>query len=330
MKEIKKNERPVVAIDLGGTKILAALVSAENKVAAREYQPTLAGGGQRAVIDRIFETIDRLLGKSGIKASQLEAIGIAAAGAIDSAKGLVTSSPHLPDWRDVALKQIVARRYKVDAFIINDASAAALGEHRLGVGRGVGNLVYLTVSTGIGGGIIINGRLYLGSSGSAGELGHMTIDVNGRRDKCGNIGCLELLASGTAIAGEARRRLKEGQTSALKQIAAGGIESITAEDVAAAAQSGDLLSREVIHQAAHYLGVGMVNIVNIFNPDMIIVGGGVAKMGELLLEPARQVVLKRAFELPARAVRIVTAELGDDAGVLGAAIFAREQKVGAV
>ena len=330
MKEIKKNERPVVAIDLGGTKILAALVSVKNKVVAREYQPTLADGGQRAVIDRIFETIDRLLGKSGIKASRLEAIGIAAAGAIDSAKGLVTSSPHLPDWRDVALKQIVARRYKVDAFIINDASAAALGEHRLGAGRGVGNLVYLTVSTGIGGGIIINGRLYLGSSGSAGELGHMTIDVNGRRDKCGNIGCLELLASGTAIAEEARRRLKEGQTSALKQIAAGGIESITAEDVAAAAQSGDLLSREVIHQAAHYLGVGMVNIVNIFNPDMIIVGGGVARMGELLLEPARQVVLKRAFELPARAVRIVTAQLGDDVGVLGAALFAREQKVGVV
>ena len=330
MKEIKKNERPVVAIDLGGTKILAALVSVKNKVVAREYQPTLADGGQRAVVDHIFETIDRLLSKSGIKASQLEAIGIAAAGAIDSAKGLVTSSPHLPDWRDVALKQIVARRYQVDAFIINDASAAALGEHRLGAGRGVGNLVYLTVSTGIGGGIIINGRLYLGGSGSAGELGHMTIDVNGRRDKCGNIGCLELLASGTAIAGEARRRLKEGQTSALKQIAAGGIESITAEDVAAAAQSGDLLSREVIHQAAHYLGVGMVNIVNIFNPDMIIVGGGVARMGELLLEPARQVVLKRAFELPARAVRIVTAQLGDDAGVLGAALFAREQKVGAV
>ncbi|MEE8204452.1 MAG: ROK family protein, partial [Dehalococcoidales bacterium] len=311
-------------------KILAALVSVKNKVVAREYQPTLADGGQRAVIDRIFETIDRLLSKRGIKASQLEAIGIAAAGAIDSAKGLVTSSPHLPDWCDVALKQIVARRYQVDAFIINDASAAALGEHRLGAGRGVGNLVYLTVSTGIGGGIIINGRLYLGSSGSAGELGHLTIDVNGRRDKCGNIGCLELLASGTAIAEEARRRLKEGQTSALKQIAAGGIESITAEDVAAAAQSGDLLSREVIHQAAHYLGVGMVNIVNIFNPDMIIVGGGVAKMGELLLEPARQVVLKRAFELPARAVRIVTAQLGDDAGVLGAALFAREQKVGAV
>ena len=329
MKEIKKNERPVVAIDLGGTKILAALVSVKNKVAAREYQPTLADGGQRAVVDRIFEPIDRLLGKSGIKASRLEAIGIAAAGAIDSAKGLVTSSPHLPDWRDVPLKQIVARMYKVDAFIINDASAAALGEHRLGAGRGVGNLVYLTVSTGIGGGIIINGRLYLGSSGSAGELGHMTIDVNGRRDRCGNIGCLELLASGTAIAEEAGRRLKEGQTSALKQIAAGGIESITAEDVAAAAQSGDLLSRDVIHQAAHYLGVGMVNIVNIFNPDMIIVGGGVARMGELLLEPVRQVVLKRAFELPARAVRIVTAQLGDDAGVLGAAIFAREQKVGA-
>jgi len=324
MKETEEG-RPVLAIDLGGTKILAAIISSGGKVVAREYQLTLAAKGQKEVISRLFLAIDRLLDKNQRDVSQLAGISIAAAGAIDSARGLVTSSPHLPGWRDVPLCDLVTGRYQVDAFLINDASAAALAEHRLGAGRGVANLVYLTVSTGIGGGIIINGRLYLGSSGSAGELGHMTIDVNGPRDRCGNVGCLELLASGTAIAREAIGRLRKGQSSALTDMVNGKIEAITAREVAVAAQSGNGLAKEVIHQAASYLGVAMVNIVNIFNPDMIVVGGGVAKMGDLLLNRARQLVAERAFRLPAQAVRIVTARLGDDVGVLGAAIFARDR-----
>ena len=187
-------------------------------------------------------------------------------------------------------------------------------------------MVYLTISTGIGGGLIVNGRLYLGSSGSAGELGHMVIDINGPKDTCGHFGCLESLASGRAIAREAIERIKKGQASALSQAFSGKIESITARDVAAAAGSGDGLAKEVVHQVAVYLGIGLTNIVNIFNPDMIVIGGGVAKMGELLLEPARQVVAERAFKLPASAVKIVPARLGDDAGVLGAALFVRQQK----
>ena len=200
-----------------------------------------------------------------------------------------------------------------------------MGEHQFGVGRGVDNLIYLTVSTGIGGGIIINGRLYLGVSGSAGEIGHMTIDVNGPECSCGNIGCLEMLASGKAIAREAIRRISQGEGSSLAKMVEGKIDNITAEEVGVAAEGGDSLSLEVISQAATYLGVGMVNLVNILNPEMIIVGGGVAQMGELLLAPARQVVEERAFKLPAQAVRIVPAHLGDEAGVLGVAIFAYGQ-----
>ena len=317
---------PVLAIDLGGTKIIAAIISSSGQVVAKEYHLTLASEGPQAVTSRMFSAIEHLLNESNLGLSQLDSISIAAAGAIDSDKGLVTSSPNLPGWSDVPLRDMVSRQFGVDAFLLNDASAAALGEHRLGAGRGTANLIYITVSTGIGGGIIIGGKLYLGSRGSAGEMGHMTIDVNGPRCSCGNVGCLEVMASGAAIAREALRRLRDGESSTLSDIVAGKIENITAEEVGLAAQGGDRLALEVVLRAATYLGVGLVNIVNIFNPEMIVIGGGVAKMGDLLLGPVRKMVAERAFRLSAGAVRIVPTQLGDDAGVVGAAVFAMEQK----
>ena len=323
----RMQELPVLAIDLGGTKVITAIISNSGQVMAKDYQLTLADERPQAVIERIFSAIDHLLSPRNMNSSQLASISIAAAGAINSDKGLITSSPNLPGWYDVPLRDIIKEKYRVNTFLINDASAAALGEHQLGAGRGVSNLIYLTVSTGIGGGIIINGKLYSGQSGSAGEIGHMTLDVNGPRCNCGNIGCFEVLASGTAVAEEAIRRIGQGERSSLAEMVAGKIEDITAEKVGAAAQKGDSLALDVVSKAATYLGVGMVNLVNIFNPEMIIVGGGVAKLGDLLLEPARRVVQERAFPISAQAVRIVAAQLGDEAGVYGAAIYALRQKV---
>ena len=327
MQETKKTELPVLAIDLGGTKIFTAIISNKGQVLAREYHLTLADEEPQSVINRILSAIDHLLNQRNIDSSQLDSISIAAAGAIDFDKGLITSSPHLPGWHDVPLRDIVKEKYRVNTFLINDASAAALGEHHFGAGRGVNNLILLTVGTGIGGGIIINGRLYSGASGSAGEIGHTTIDVNGPRCSCGNTGCLEALVSGTAVAKEAIKRIGQGERSSLTEIVGGKIENITAEEVLTAARGGDSLASEVILKAATYLGVGLVNLVNIFNPEMIIIGGGMAKMGDLLLNPARQVVRERAFQLSAQAVQIVPAQLGDDAGVLGAAVFAFQQEV---
>jgi glucokinase len=326
MPEPRKCGRPVLAIDLGGTKMVAVIISDDGQVVAKEYSLTLAHEGPQSVTSRMFSSVDLLLDKSNVGLSQLDSIGIAAAGAIDFENGVVTSSPNLPGWCNVPLRDIVKRQYGVDVFLVNDASAAALGEHRMGAGRGVNNLIYLTVSTGIGGGIIINGGLYLGPCGCAGEIGHMTIDVDGPRCNCGNVGCLEMLASGTAVAREAMRRISYGEKSSLTRMVGGKLEGITAERVAMAAQGGDLLASDVIYRAATYLGVGMVNLVNIFNPEMIVVGGGMSKMGDLLLEPAKEVVMKRAFQLCAQVVRIVPAQLGDDSGVLGAAIFAREER----
>lgn len=322
-----EQELPVLAIDIGGTKIRNAIISNKGKIIAKEYCLSLADEGPEAVTGRILSGIGRLLSLGNLNASQLHGITIAAAGAIDSEKGLVTFSPNLPGWHNVPLRDIVRRKYRVNTLLINDANAAALGEQQFGAGRGVNNLILITVGTGIGGGIIIDGKLYCGSSGSAGEMGHMTIDVNGPKCNCGNIGCLETLASGTAIAKEAIRRIKRGEKSSLMVMVEGEIDNITAEKVSIAAQGGDSLASEVISEAAIYLGVGMVNLVNIFNPEMIIVGGGVAKMGDLLLNPARQVVKERAFKLAVQVVRIVTARLGDDGGLLGAAAFAFQQKV---
>ena len=326
MPQTRKRGLPVLAVDLGGTKIMTAVVSTDGRVLARERRLTLADEGPSVVIDRLFAALDDILRLENITPTRLGGISIAAAGAVDLERGLVTSSPHLPGWHDVPLKDMVQKKYRVDTYLLNDASAAALGEHRFGAGRGVKNLVLLTVGTGIGGGIIINGRLYQGSSGIAGEIGHMTVDVNGAHCTCGNTGCLETFVSGPAIAGEARRRINQGEKSSLIELVGSKIAEITAEEVGAAARNGDSLARSVIAETGAYLGVGLVNVVNIFNPEMIIIGGSVARLGDRLLDPARQVVKETAFRLAARTVRIVPARLGEEAGVRGAAVFTLEHR----
>jgi glucokinase len=325
MPKIEEKELPVLVVDLGGTKIITAVISRKGEIITRYYQPTLASEGPQLVIERILSGIDHLLSQSNLSLSQLSAISIAAAGIIDLKKGIITEAPNLPGWRDIPLKSIVEEKYHVTTFLINDADAAALGEHRFGAGRGLDNLILLTLGTGVGGGIIINGKLYLGSSGSAAEIGHMIVEVNGTRCRCGNTGCLETLASGTAMAKEAMSRISQGAKSSLSEMVEGKLEDITAEKVYLAAKGGDSLALEVIARAAYYLGIASVNLVNIFNPEMIIIGGSVAEMGDLLLEPVRQMIKERAFPLLAQSVRIVPARLGNDAGIFGAAIFALEQ-----
>jgi len=325
MRETGEHKLPALVVDLGGTKIITAVISQEGEVIARHYHPTLAGEGSQPVIERIFSGIDHLLKQSNLTLSQVSAISIAAAGVIDIKRGVVTASPNLPGWRNVPLRNIVEEKYGIATFLINDADAAALGEHRFGAGRGLSSLILLTLGTGIGGGIIINGKLYLGASGSAAEIGHMIIEVNGPRCKCGNNGCLETLASGTAVAEEAVRRISQGEKSCLIEMVEGEIENITAEKVSLAAKDGDSLASEVITTAAHYLGIGIVNLVNIFNPEIVVIGGGMSRMGDLLLEPVRQFVKESSFQFLTQAVRIVPAQLGNDAGVFGAAVFALEQ-----
>ena len=327
MKESENHKPPVVAIDIGGTKIITACISADGQVLAKDRFPTLADEGPEAVINRMFSSIDRLLSQNNMEPAQIHSIGIAAAGAIDFKDGVISESPNMPGWHNIALRDIMQEKYGLNTFLVNDASAAALGEFSFGAGKGTRNMVLLTLGTGIGGGIIVNGELYTGATGSAGEIGHMTIEANGPQCTCGSTGCLEKLAAGMAIASNAQERARSGEKTSLFEMAGGKIENITAETVSSAARNGDTLALDVINRAAFYLGVGLANLVNIFNPEVIVIGGGMAKMGDILLEPARELVRVRAFSLLVQAVRIVTAELGNEAGIYGASVFALKQKV---
>jgi glucokinase len=324
-----KQTKPVLAVDIGGTKILTAIFSPDGKMLASQVCPTLVDEGMAAVIERLCQFMEECLEKNSLVSSQLAGIGIACAGGIDTRRGVVvTPSPNMPDWVDVPLADIFSKRLGVNTYIVNDASAAALGEHLYGAGKGVKDLILFTLGTGIGGGIIADGKLYLGAVGSAGELGHMTVDVNGPKCGCGNTGCLEMLASGRAIERDAIGRLSQGGNSSLYAMVNGKIDEITAEQVGEAARNGDPLASEIISRAAYYLGIGLVNAVNIFNPEMVVIGGGMAELGDMLIEPARRMVAERAFSVSSRAVRIVTALLGNEAGVYGAAAFVLDQAVG--
>jgi glucokinase len=324
-----RRTKPVLAVDIGGTKILTAVFASAGKMLASEICPTLADEGLAAVLERLCRFMGEFLEKNSLEPSRLAGIGIACAGGIDTNRGVVvTPSPNMPDWVDVPLADIIHKRFGVKTCVINDASAAALGEHLYGVGKGVKDLVLFTLGTGIGGGIIADRKLYLGAVGSAGELGHMTVDVNGPRCGCGNTGCLEMLASGRAIERDAIGRLHQGAASSLSAMVKGEIEEITAAQVGEAARSGDPLACEVISRAAYYLGIGLVNAVNIFNPEMVVLGGGMAELGDMLIEPARRMVTERAWSVSSRAVRIVTALLGNEAGVYGAAAFVLDRLKG--
>jgi glucokinase len=318
---IGENQSPVIAIDLGGTKIVTALVSENGEILDRERVLTQASEGPEAVIERMLGTIDHLLERRNMKAMNLKGICVAAASPVDMKKGIVSTPPHLPGWYAVPLRDIVKDRYGIDSYLVNDVKAAVLGEHRFGAGKGIDNLICITLGTGIGGGIITNGKLYFGELGGAGEVGHMTIDVNGPRCLCGNTGCWEMFASGTAMEREAAIHLSSGKVSSLIEVgrSKGGV--ITSEDIAEAARNGDVLAIRVIAWSARYLGIGLVNLVNLFNPGMIVIGGGLSKIGDILLEPAIQVVKDKAFRVLSGAVRIVPSSLGDDAAVLGAATF---------
>jgi glucokinase len=324
LTQMSRSEKPVVAVDIGGTKITSAVITHEGKMLSRVYRLTLAQEGPQKVINHMVNAVQLSLRKAGLKLSAISGVGIAAAAIMDIGRGLVSDAPNLPGWHNIALRERLSDLLGKPVFLLNDASAAALGEHRVGAGRGLHNLIYITVSTGIGGGLIINGQLYNGTDGCAAEIGHMIVLIGGPACKCGQCGCFEAMASGTAIARMAMERLAAGGKSCLAELTHGKMEDVTAELVAEAARRGDGLALSVINEAARYLGIGMANLVNIINPEMIIIGGGVSKMGSMLFRPARKSMKEHAFKLPARTVRVVRPRLGMDAGLMGAAIYTQE------
>jgi len=315
----------VIGIDLGGTKISTALVGSDGEIIAHDYQQTHAVQGQKAVVERMLDAARWVMAQAGVDSSQVGAAGVGAPGPLDIEAGVVVAPPNLPGWDRVPLKQLIEDGLGVTAFLENDANAAALGEHRFGAGRGTEHMIYITVSTGVGGGLILNGELYHGANGMAGEVGHIIVEPEGPLCGCGNRGCLEALASGTAIARQARERVTRSAPTLIANLAGGDPERITARLVVEAADQGDREAQEILAEAMNYLGIGMANLVNLFNPQLIIIGGGLTNVGERLFRPVRRAIDQYTFPPATQAVRVVPAALGDNVGVLGAAAVALAQ-----
>jgi len=316
-------DAPVIGIDLGGTKIRAVVVDARGAILGEDVRPTEADEGQRAVIDRLVTSAQAAVVTSGVPFASTAAVGVTAPATVDFERGVLYQAPNLPGWDEVPLAALLRDRLGLPTVLENDANAAAYGEFRYGAGRGLRHLIYLTVSTGIGGGLVLNGQLYRGADGAAGELGHVTVDETGPPHNCGMVGCLEVMASGTAIARMAHEAVAAGRSAVLAHLSAERGE-LTAHEVDEAADAGDPAATEILARAAHYLGVGLANYVNVFNPQAIIIGGGVSRIGRQFLEPAFALARTRAFRLPAGTVKFTVAALEGRAEVLGVAALARE------
>lgn len=304
----------IVGVDLGGTQIRAVLTDAEGNKIARAQRLTKAEKGPKAVIDRILKTIEDVLAKAD---REVAGIGIGAPGPIDPTTGTLYDPPNLPGWEAISLTERIEEAFRRPVLAGNDANVAALGEHRFGAGQGVDDLVYVTVSTGIGGGIISHGRLLTGARGFAGEIGHQTLKPDGPLCGCGQPGHLEALASGTAIGRDARQAIRDGARSAMTELA-GSVENITAKTAAEAAARGDATALEIVRQAAFYIGLGLTNVIHLIEPERIVIGGGVSQAGDFLFEPIRETVSHSLMSDVYQGVEIVPAALGDDVGLLGA------------
>lgn len=328
------DDRWIVGVDLGGTNIVVGLLPLEGgEVASLRTLPTEAGRGAKFVVDRIVsmveEAIERTLSERGGRRDQVLGVGIGSPGPLDRKTGTVINTPNL-GWRNFPLRDLVANALQLPATLDNDANCATYGEWWLGAGREVSTLVGLTLGTGIGGGVVLNGEIYHGCSDAAGEIGHMTIDSNGRRCKCGNYGCLEQYASGPAIAVRAVEGIEAGSESMLVDMVDGKLDDVTAATVYEAAVLGDAYAGEVVKDTARFLGAGVANIVNILNPQMIVIAGGVTRAGDYLFEPLRAEVRRRAFRSAQECCSIVSAQLPGTAGVVGAAAVFKKETYGRV
>ncbi len=312
--------QPVIGVDAGGTKLLAGALTDGTEVHQRVYR-RWGGGDREEVLTTMVEAVDEV--RTAVPG--VGAVGFGIPSLVDADSGVSVSSVHLP-LAELPFRDLMRDRLGLPVFVDNDVNLAALAEQRAGVARGARVMVMLTLGTGIGGAIVIDGGVFRGADGAAGELGHMTVDLNGPpcQGNCPNRGCLEVMASGSAIGREGERVAREMPSSELGRALAQGVP-ITGELVTDLALGGDLGAQEVLALVGERLGAGLVGIINALNPDVVVIGGGASRAGDLLLEPARGVVAERALRPSRDTVQIVQAAFGEEAGVVGAALFARDE-----
>lgn len=316
----------VIGVDLGGTKVLAGVLDGEMNVHNRVYRP-VHGLPQRELIETIVSAVEEVREAAG---REIAAVGFGIPCLIDQRTGVATMAVNLPI-RDMPFRDVMAERLGLPVHVDNDANMAALAEFRAGAAQGASDAVVLTIGTGIGGGLILGGRLYRGAIGAGAELGHMVIERDGPRcqGNCPNNGCLEVLASGTALSREGARIAAERPDSLLGRALADG-RTVNGALVTELAHDGDQAAIDTLALIGRNLGVGIANYLNIFNPDVVVIGGGVIAAGDLLMGPAREEAVKRALPTMAQYARIVTASFGPEAGMVGAAALALDElhKVG--
>lgn len=312
----------LAGIDIGGTKIAVALETAGGDKVAMRLLSTQSDAGPYAILEDVCRSIEEMLNEKGD--CKLVSIGVGSPGPLDIEKGLILSPSNMPDWDRFPVVPLLRERFKVPVLLDNDANAAALGEYIYGAGRGFKNLVYITVSTGIGGGIIINGEIYQGVCHGAGEIGHTVVQPDGGvRCYCGTIGCLEAICAGSRIASRARERLSKGEPSLIGEIVSGD-EEITAKTVLEAARRNDPMATEIWNDACRYLSVGVANIFTLLAPEVVIIGGGMAAAGEMLFEPLRRITPQFVTMIPHEKINVVPAQLGTESGIFGALVLARK------
>ncbi|MGB8252536.1 MAG: ROK family protein, partial [Anaerolineaceae bacterium] len=287
--------------------------------------PTLAREGHAAVITRIADQILATIAAFGKDKSQIKGIGVSAPGVLDLEKGLTLFLPNLPGtWPNVPLRDSIVDKLVMPTYLLNDARAITYGEWLYGAGRGTDTMACFALGTGVGGGLVINGKLHLGIGGTGGELGHQTMDLNGPRCGCGNHGCLEVYASGPAITALGIKAVLQGRSTNIGKLVNYDLNKITPEVISDAARQGDAVAKEIFEQAGIYLGVAIANILVSIGPSKVVLAGGVAAAGDLLLEPIRQTIRERVTVMPVEHVEVVTASLGFNAGVIGVACWASQ------
>ncbi len=308
-----------IGIDVGGTNVKIALVNEKGGIVYSNSIPTRAEMGYEYTVNSMKEAIKELLKETNTSAKDVEGMGFGFPGQIDCQKGIVRLAPNIPGWVDVPIAEIMEKEFGIPTRVDNDVRCAALGELNFGAGKGCENLVCITVGTGIGSGLIINGKLVRGASNAAGEIGHIKLDMTGGPlCGCGDRGCLEAFASGPSIVAMAEEYIKGGKSTKYRELAN---PDITPYVVSVAAQQGDPVAKRIFTIIGEYIGVGLASVVNLLNPEKIIIGGGVAAAGDILMTPIKETLVKRAMPISGGAVEVVPAQLGNTAGVIGASLL---------
>lgn len=311
MKEIY-----AIGVDLGGTKIAAALVDFEGRIIYKYILPTEAEKGEVSILNNIIRVIEKVINCGGVSSEKIKCMGVGAPGPLRIDRGQIICTPNLP-FKNFDIVTPLKVYFKMPVFLDNDGNVAAVGEYMFGAGKGTKSMVFITVSTGIGSGAVLNGHIYRGNTKNAMEIGHMTLEPKGPLCNCGNFGCAEVMASGTAIARQGKEAVESGCETTLSLY-----ENITSRDVFKEAESGDAISLSIVNTSLTYLGICVANIITCLDPEMVVIGGGVSMAGRIVFDKVNEVVKKRCFNVLSENVKIVPAFLGKDAGVIGAAALA--------